>query len=242
MELTVIASGSKGNCYLLHNDKEALMIEAGAPFRSVLAVLKGKVSKLVGCLVSHEHKDHAGYVKDVLDHSVPVYATSGTIEAMNVKGRYIDPVPVYGLRRLGGFDILPFETIHDAAEPSGFLLRHDECGEVLFVTDTAHIPYTFQGLSNIMIECNYDAGLLDARTDIPESLKERIRGSHMSLDTCIGALMANDLSKVNNIVLLHISEGDGDRERFTEEVKKATCKNVAAATRGLTIGFDRMPF
>ena len=32
MRLKVLGSGSSGNCYILENDNEALIIEAGLPF------------------------------------------------------------------------------------------------------------------------------------------------------------------------------------------------------------------
>lgn len=32
MKLKVLGSGSSGNCYILHNDTKALIIEAGLPF------------------------------------------------------------------------------------------------------------------------------------------------------------------------------------------------------------------
>ena len=35
MKLTVIGSGSKGNCYILKGFREALIIECGVPFDEV---------------------------------------------------------------------------------------------------------------------------------------------------------------------------------------------------------------
>ena len=245
MILEVVGSGSKGNCYILHNDNEALMLEAGVPFKSVLSVLGGKIELLEGCLVTHEHKDHSGYVKDLLDHAVRVYATEGTCQAMVPWSKSKIGVPMAirsKMLKIGNFLIIPFETVHDAEQPCGFFIRHPEMGNLLFATDTHYLPNTFKDISNVMIECNYDEVLLAERKDIPETLKERIRGSHMSVETCIEALAANDLSKVNNIVLIHISEGDGDPESFKEKVRNATGKTVHVAEAGLSIDFNITPF
>jgi phosphoribosyl 1,2-cyclic phosphodiesterase len=57
MKLSVLASGSKGNCYCLENANECLIIEAGIPFLSVKKHLTFDVLKIVGVLVSHEHFD-----------------------------------------------------------------------------------------------------------------------------------------------------------------------------------------
>jgi len=55
MLLDVLGSSSKGNCYLLHNDKECLVLETGVPFMEVKKVLNFNISKVVGVCVSHAH-------------------------------------------------------------------------------------------------------------------------------------------------------------------------------------------
>ena len=79
MELTVLGSSSEGNAYVLQNAGEALLLEAGIPFKKVLAALSNNVKKIVGCLITHEHGDHAGRINEVLNYVVPVYASKGTI-------------------------------------------------------------------------------------------------------------------------------------------------------------------
>lgn len=249
MKLKVFGSGSKGNCYLLYNETEALMLEAGVDFRKVTRYLGGKIRKINGCLVTHEHGDHAKYVKDVLNCGIPVYMTPGTYEYVMEHHRKVHTWAMRPKRfevgqifGIGGFTIIPFNTVHDAAEPCGFYINHPEMGNLLFATDTSYIPNTFADISNVMIECNYDEALLAAREDIPDSLKDRIRQSHQSLTTCIEALKANDLSKVNNIVLIHISEGDGDPVRFGREVSNNLGIGAYIANQDLDIEFNKTPF
>lgn len=55
MKLKVLGSGSSGNCYILENDAEALIIEAGLPFMEVKKVLNFNVRKVQGVVISHEH-------------------------------------------------------------------------------------------------------------------------------------------------------------------------------------------
>lgn len=55
MLLKTIASGSKGNSYALIGDKEILLIEAGVSLMEVKKNIDFQISKVVGCLVSHEH-------------------------------------------------------------------------------------------------------------------------------------------------------------------------------------------
>ena len=252
MELTVIGSNSEGNSYVLQNAGEALLLEAGKPFKQVLAALGGNVRKVVGCLVTHEHGDHAGRISEVLSYAIPVFTSEGTIEGAQkyIKGGY-KPTPIkggagnYEQLRLGGFVVIPFQTKHDAAEPLGFYIWHEETGGVLFATDTFYLPCKFKGLSNILIECNYDPDILARRVadgTIPEVLQERVRRSHLSYYTCLDALKANDLSAVNNIVLIHISDGNGDGVVFRNGIAKATGKTVHIAKPGLKIKFNKTPF
>lgn len=86
MVLKVLGSSSHGNSYILENDREALLLEAGVRFASVKQALDYNITKVVGCLITHEHKDHAGYINEVLKATVPVYASAGTIENTPIEG------------------------------------------------------------------------------------------------------------------------------------------------------------
>lgn len=55
MRLTVINSGSSGNTYVLQNDLEALVLDAGEPYKDVLKVLDYNILKVQGVCVTHSH-------------------------------------------------------------------------------------------------------------------------------------------------------------------------------------------
>lgn len=243
MKLRVINSGSKGNAYVLENKSEALLIECGVRFADIKHAFKFDFKKLVGCIVTHEHGDHAKSVKDLMNYGINVHATEGTHAAlgtiMNHRAcvfKYQEPF------KLGKFTILPFDVLHDAAEPCGFMINHPETGNILFITDLIFCAYTFPNLHNIIIEANYDEGLAKRKLSDMEFLRNRIIKNHMSLDTCIKTLNANDLSKVNNIVLIHLSDSNSNELMFKDRVKEATGKTVTIADRGVTIDFNKTPF
>ncbi len=58
MEFTVLSSSSRANGYLLHNNREALVIEAGVSLLKVKKTLDFRLGMITGCIVSHRHKDH----------------------------------------------------------------------------------------------------------------------------------------------------------------------------------------
>lgn len=246
MILKVLGSSSRGNCYLLENEREALILEAGVKFSEVKHALNYNIKKVVGCLISHEHKDHAGYINEFLNATIPVYASKGTIKNTTIKGDRLPFICEAGtLFKLGGFQIIPFNTMHDCAEPLGFFINHEETGRVLFATDTYYLPCKFAGLNNVLIECNYRLDILEdniAAGRVPSVVRNRTIKSHFSYKHCLEALQANDISAVNNIVLIHLSDGNSDAEAFRKGIKEATGKNVLIAEPGLQINFNKTPF
>jgi phosphoribosyl 1,2-cyclic phosphodiesterase len=254
IRLQVLASSSEGNAYVIQTDGEALLLEAGAPFRETLKALDYDTDKIAGCLITHEHGDHAGHINELLSYGLPVYASKGTIEAVEARlnPNYIRPRMLTGNAQegyesltLGGFTVQPFATQHDAAEPLGFLVWHEEAGTVLFATDTYYLAPKFEGLNHVLIECNYSPESLARAVDtygMSAKLAERIRASHLSLDTCIDTLLANDLHGVSNIVLIHVSSQTGDARHFRTAVERATGIPTVVARPGVTVDLGKDPF
>lgn len=242
MELKVIGTGSSGNAYLLENEEEALLIECGVRFSDIKAALNFNLNKLVGCIVTHEHGDHAKSIKDLMAYGVDVYATEGTHRACGTYSSHKARILVDTNFIIGNFKVKPFDVLHDAAEPCGFLINHLETGNILFMTDLIYSPYTFKNLNNIIIEANYDDAIAKRKMKNMEFLRNRVINNHMSLSTCRKFLFDNDLSAVNNIVLIHLSDGNSDERMFRELVSKDTGKNVTVADNGLVIEFNKTPF
>jgi phosphoribosyl 1,2-cyclic phosphodiesterase len=246
MELKIISTGSQGNAYILRNGDEALLIECGVNISDIKKALDFDLSKVVGCIVTHEHQDHCKSIIDITRCGIRVYTGENTFKALNIKDKYrCFPVSSKETFQLGNFKILAFDVKHDAAEPLGFLIEHPDCGKVLFLTDTNYCEYTFKGLNNIIIEANYSKEIIDRKFGADsgkEFLRNRILKSHFSLANCKDMLSANDLSKVNNIVLIHLSDSNSDEKQFQKEVAELTGKNVTVASNGMKINFNKTPF
>jgi len=247
MKLKVISTGSIGNAYILENENEALLIECGVNIMDIKKALDFDFSKVVGCIVSHEHGDHYKSIQSVLDSGIEVYATQGTFNSdiFPSSGHRKNQIEKKRIFKLGNFKIMAFDVKHDAADPVGFLIQHPECGKVLFLTDTNYCEYTFSGLNNIIIEANFSKEIIDRKFGADsgkEFLRNRILKSHFSLENCKDMLAANDLSQVNNIVLIHLSDSNSNSKQFQSEVADLTGKNVTVARIGLTIDFNLTPF
>lgn len=245
MRLTILGSGSTGNGYVLQNEHEALVLECGMPRKDCLEALDYKVAKVRGCLITHEHGDHAKFIEDYME-IMPCYCSAGTANAIKYrKERRPEVMEPLRTIHLGGFAVRPIEAEHDAAEPFAFVIDHEDSGRILFATDTYFIRYKIPNLTNILIECNYSLPILNRNIEegiVPEALKARTLESHMSLEHLKQMLAANDLTNVSSIVLLHMSARNSQREAFVREIEAQTGKNTMFAQKGLTIEINKTPF
>mgnify|MGYP001479939702 CR=1 FL=1 len=158
---------------------------------------------------------------------IDCYMSRGTAEALGISGHRLNIIKAKQQFKIGTWTMLPFETQHDAQEPLGFLLANQAGDKMLYATDTYYIRYRFQGLTHIAVECNYSLDILRANVEagtVDANLKNRILKSHFSLENVKKFLQANDLSKVQEIWLLHLSEQNSCEKRFKEEVQKITGK------------------
>lgn len=243
MNLKVLGSSSKGNCYLLQSQNETLIIECGIKYKEILKGLNFNLNNIVGCLVTHEHMDHSKSLIELLKNGIDVYTSLGTTrsilkecEAMETHHR-LNFIKSEKQFKINNFTILPFETQHDAAEPLGFLIQHKEFGKLLFITDTYYCQYSFKGLIHIMIECNYSTEILQENIDngLNKMMARRLLKSHFSLENVKKFLQASDLSQVKDITLLHLSDGNSNAEQFKTEIQRLTGIPTYIADVGLEI-------
>ena len=236
MDIKVLASSSRGNCYLISDGSTPLLLECGQRVSEIRQGLGFGLTDVSACLLSHEHQDHSKAIKDVLRAGVYVYTSPGTIEALGLEHHRLRPVKAKETFQVGTWTVRAFETQHDAQEPLGFLLKSNVTGErLLYATDTYYIRYRFPRLNYIMVECNYAMDILEDNVQrglVPEVLRRRLLTSHFSLENVKEFLRANDLSKVREIWLLHLSDGNSDAERFKREIMAVCGKPVYIAGGG----------
>lgn len=232
LDIDCFASGSTGNLYRVDDGRTRILIECGVGLKEIQRHLGFSLSTCAACLITHEHKDHSKAVKDILLRSVPCYMSRGTAQALQV-----DAVPGVQFisdketRRVGTWNVTAFGVQHDAREPLGFLLDNGE-DRVLYATDTYYLRYRFPPCTVLLVECNHSYEIVDRRVregKINQTLARRLVKSHMSLENLIEFLQANDLTKVRQIYLLHLSDGNSDAEGFKRRVQQETGAEVYIA-------------
>ena len=248
MFLHVIASGSSGNCYLLEGRNSALVLECGVPPGELMRRTSCPISRIAGCLVTHEHGDHAKFAARFADIGLDVYASAGTLRETDAQDFRKRPLLPMEAVRLGEFVVRPFPVHHDAAEPFGYLIEHHEMGTLLFVTDTRQVDYTFRtyNLAHIMVEANYGDDILDGRVlsgSVEGNRARRIRDTHLSLRSACELVRANDNASLQTVVMLHLSDGNSDADRFQSEMQRSVrMADVYVAAPGLRVDLSQNQF
>lgn len=232
MKLKCLGSGSGGNCYLLSTETETLILDSGIPVMEIKKGLNFDLSKVVGCVVTHSHKDHSLSAKDFENMGIPVFKPYENKEPITLNG-WNGTIQAFDLTDKDG------KFMHTNADGSecpcyGFLITHPDLGRMLYITDTELVKWRFKDINHILISCNYQKKYID-----DENLAKRnhvFRG-HMELETVKEFIKANNSDSLQSIILCHLSNDNANPEECKAEVEKAAKCPVYVAMKGLEVEF-----
>ncbi len=210
MKCAIIASGSKGNSFVLSDKGVNILIDCGTSQRyikSSLSTLGIEVEDLDSVLITHGHSDHIQAINLVKD--IPIYSA---FELNGIDSELIIHEEEF---YIGHLSVIPLSLSHDAPMTTGFVISSEE-EKLVYITDTGFVPERYIPLlSNAdyyVIESNHDVDML-MKTNRPMSLKQRILGDygHLSNEACAKFLYDAIGSKTKNILLAHISDQANSR-------------------------------
>lgn len=223
MRVTVLGSGSEGNATLIEAGDVALLIDAGFSGRDLENRLRSvgvEPAGIAGILITHDHADHTrGMGVLARRFGTPLYLTDKTARACRglLNGRetvvaYASSAPI----RIGGLEVLPFLTVHDAADPIAITVTDTATGTKMGIaTDlgrpTAAVRAALRGSHFLVLEANHDDALL-WRGPYPWSVKQRIASSHGHLSNRAAAELLRDLyhPALAGVALAHLSRHCND--------------------------------
>ncbi len=258
IHLTILGSGSAGNCALVEAGRTRLLIDGGLSARQIavrLAQCGINPIEIDGILLTHEHIDHAGGLDVWCKQSAtPIYCNRLTAEVLQTPRTELRKDWRYFVTgsefTVGDITIETFPVPHDAVEPVGFLLHHGNVA-LGFLTDlgtvTKLVQERIRHAHTLAIETNHDEKLLQNDTKRPWSVKQRImsRHGHLSNTAAANVLAECAGSNLRRAVLGHLSRDCNSPELAvgTVRARLAECGAseidvICATQREITARFE----
>ena len=257
--VSVLASGSRGNCAIISSSSSRILLDAGISCRETF-----KRAKTLGqdphsfsaILITHEHSDHI-YGLQVLARktNLPIFMTGATHRAWTRLVRDADG-ELPRLKKLemfssgkafqiGDIDVMPFTIPHDAADPVGFTFRAEGV-KIGFVTDLGYIPasvsHHLRHCDILVLESNHDLEMLRGGP-YPWSVKQRVmsRVGHLS-NEALAQFFAKDYDgEAAYVVLAHLSEQNNHPEIARGAAEKALCPRQTLLRNRVMLASQAVP-
>jgi phosphoribosyl 1,2-cyclic phosphodiesterase len=228
LRVTILASGSSGNCTLLETGQTRLLVDAGLGKKETLrrlASVERLVERLDGIVISHEHSDHIGGLAQVLGQwRTTVYLTEATHtevkralpESSQKRLRHVEHIRAGHKFIVGDIEVSPFSIPHDAVDPLGFAFRANGT-KVAIVTDLGYLPelvkHHLRDSDCLILESNHDLEMLKVGP-YPWHIKQRVmsRTGHLSNHT-VSEFLADAEgfdAHARYVVLAHLSENNNN--------------------------------
>jgi len=220
LRVSVLGSGSGGNCTLVATESTRLLVDAGFSRRDILKrlALIGEAPDAVDAiLISHEHSDHVSGLSSLAKKwQVPVFVTE--ITRQNIIFEEDATLPTFELFRpghrfiIGDIEVDAFTIPHDAADPVGFAftsqgLRAAVCTDLGYVPES--VKHQLHGCQVLVLESNHDLDMLKVGP-YPWHIKQRVmsRTGHLS-NVAVADYLEQELDAATQVlVLAHLSENN----------------------------------
>lgn len=217
VRLTILGSGSSGNCAYVETDETRILIDAGFSLRQIrqrLATIGRAPENLTAVLVTHEHSDHVHSLPLLSEKlRIPIYCNRPTQEAVEYQSQTRLACSIFETGasfEVGNILVETFSIPHDAQDPVGYLLR-TSAGNIGFLTDLGHttrlVLERIRPANALVLEANHDVKMLQDCPTRPWSLKQRILGRHGHLSNEAAADTAEQImsAELRHIYLGHLS-------------------------------------
>lgn len=220
MEISVIASGSNGNCTLVEHNGTSVLIDAGKSCKEIESRMNqiGKsLENVDALLLTHAHIDHYQSIGVISrKYNLPAFMTKETYKQCSsyIGGVISKNFSVGKEFKIGKIDINPINTSHDV--PScGFVI-----GKFGLFTDTGtitpHMSDAMKGLKGVLLESNHDIDLL-LKGRYPFFLKQRILSDNGHLSNIHASTFVNEhASNLDWVLLGHLSGNNNTPEKASE--------------------------
>jgi len=258
MRITILGSGSAGNCTLIETDTTRLLVDAGLSGRQIahrLALIDRQIEQITSVVLTHEHSDHTrGLGVLCKSRPLPVYANRLTAEAVATDPEWGDRVRISWRLfstgtpfEVGDLLVESFSVPHDAYDPVGFVIRHPNSSAAIGVlTDLGHatklVTERVRAMDALVVEANHDLKLLQEDAVRPWALKQRIMSRHGHLSNDAAATLTGEVAcdKLRHVFLAHLSR-DCNRPELAEQAVSEKLRKIGANHTAVTVSSQDKP-
>jgi len=228
MKISVLASGSKGNCTYIETAHNKILIDMGTTTKYIensLIELGVDPNSIDTIFITHDHKDHISALSVFLKRYNPtVYMTEKLNNVLKEKTIMKNYQPLEENIQINDLLIKTIKTSHDASDSVGFVFESKE-SSLVYITDTGYINVKyFEKLKNKKIyifESNHDVEML-MNGKYRHELKVRILGDrgHLSNEMSSNYLSTLIGDKTEYIILAHLSDENNTKELAFNTLEK----------------------
>lgn len=218
LKLKVYGSSSSGNCFILDDGNEQIMIDCG------VSKIENKidVSKLNAILLSHKHLDHTKGIKTLKNYyNKKIYSNNDTLATLPILDNQKEVLNEEEKVIIGNFIVLPFNVYHDATN-YGYLIKHIPSNmKILYIIDTSSISnLSFKDIDVFIIEANHSYSWIEDKEELDfKDIRTYGNQGHLAIEDTIDFLELNVNHNTKKIVLTHISRSFDDYKSFENLVK-----------------------
>jgi phosphoribosyl 1,2-cyclic phosphodiesterase len=259
VNVSVLASGSRGNCAVVCSSSTRILVDAGLSCRETLKRLRAlgqDARHLSAILITHEHSDHVFGLRVLARKlDIPVFMTGATHQVWERAVRKecngqpaLHKLELFSSGRgfhIGDIAVTPFTIPHDAADPVGFTFRAEGV-KVGFATDLGYVPASvcdhLRRCDLLLLEANHDLEMLRVGP-YPWSVKQRVmsRVGHLSNDALAHFLRNDYDGGAAYVVLAHISEQNNHPEIARLAAEKALGKQLTLIQNRVMLASQSTP-
>jgi phosphoribosyl 1,2-cyclic phosphodiesterase len=227
MEISVIASGSNGNCCLVEDKGVSVLIDvgkSGSEIEDRMRRLGKSLEDVNGIVITHQHHDHisgAGVLSRRF--SIPVYMTNEVYSEVKFKLGKVEN-KMFSLTKefkVNNLKIKPIVTSHNASS-CGFVV-----GKFGYFTDTGFVTKQMEKaipkLNSILLESNHDIDML-INGSYPAFLKKWILSDEGHLSNYNAGSIINEKGKNLSLALLGHLSGNNNTPDIASETFECLVK------------------
>jgi len=228
MRVSVLSSGSKGNCTYIETTNHKILIDIGTSSLYVEKSLKSigvNPEEIDMILITHAHIDHVGGLRVFSKKYNPlVYISDKILKETNLKIENVSSEEEVIIN--SDVSIKSIRLSHDVTDIKGYVIEENN-HSMVYITDTGYInENNFSYIKNknlYVFESNHDVEKLMNNPKYPHHTKIRILSDKGHLSNKDSAYYLTKLigDNTNNIILAHLSE-----QNNTEELALSTLKET----------------